>query len=481
MARGVFGVIDLPGSMERATEGGRAAQLWGFVFGLALFACLPVAGAPAPAGGQLARDTLAESPTRQLVYVRSEGPGDSRRMASSPFALLRLDSVAWSGDRELPPSPELPLPADGGARPVFERPEHVRGLYVNAPNAGSSRRMRELIGLALRTEVNSLVIDIKDVSGYVSHRSNVPLAKEIGATDRASISDLLGLLRRLEALKIYPIARIVVVKDALLAEKRPDLAIQDTAGGPWVDDKGITWLNPWNEGVWEYSVALAREAVLLGFPEIQWDYVRFPDASRAEKARAAYPGKDDRRESEVIRAFIEYGRRELAELDPVITADVFGVTTSARRDVGIGQVWEDFIDVVDVALPMVYPSHYWTGSFGFERPNWHPYEIVNRAMRDAVERSAQVAGAGTVRPWLQDFDYTPPDYGAPEVRAQIQGAYDAGVTEWILWHPGSRYTEEALEPLGGFAEEPLIRVGGEVVPVSERRDALRRWAEASGS
>ena len=412
--------------------------------------------------------------------VRHEGPVDPRDRAAPMAIELVTVGTETPGPRDVPPRPDPPLPADGGARPVFERPEHVRGIYVNAPAAGSTRRMQALIDLTMRTEVNSLVIDIKDVSGYVSHRSDVPLAKEIGATGRTTITDLLGLLRRLEELGIYPIARIVVVKDALLAEGRPDWAIQDTAGGPWADGNGVVWMNPWNVEMWSYPVSLAREAVEIGFPEVQWDYIRFPDATASARARAVYPGKDGRADRDIIRAFIEYGREAMADLDPVITADVFGVTTSARRDVGIGQVWESFIDVVDVALPMVYPSHYWTGSFGFEKPNWNPYEIVNRAMRDALARSSKVEGAGTTRPWLQDFDYTEPDYGAPEVRAQIQATYDAGVMEWVLWNSGSRYTEEALAPHDGFREEPLIRVGGVVVPVSKRFEALRAATESPG-
>jgi hypothetical protein len=150
------------------------------------------------------------------------------------------------------------------------------------------------------------------------------------------------------------------------------------------------------------------------------------------------------------------------------TVDVFGVTTSFRRDIGIGQLWETFIDVVDVALPMVYPSHYWEGSFGVAEPNGYPYEVVRAALRDAVRRSAGVEGAGMTRPWLQDFSLGQPIYAGAEVRAQIQATYDAGLDEWVLWNPGSRYTIAALEPVGGFPLEPLVRVAGVLTPVSRR-------------
>lgn len=372
------------------------------------------------------------------------------------------------------PDPLTVAGTDGALSPdertffFFERPEHVRGLYVNSWSAGSRRRMAALTDLARRTEVNSFVIDIKDATGYVSHRTAVPLAREIGATGEIRIPSMTWLLTQLEEAGIYPIARIVIVKDPILAAAHPELAVQDTAGGTWADNNGTVWLNPFNREVWDYHVDLAREVAEMGFPEIQWDYVRFPDAPASALGRAHFPGREGRPRTEAIREFLAYSRAELSDLGVDVTADVFGVTTSATRDVGIGQVWESFIDVIDVALPMVYPSHYWRGSFGYQKPNSYPYEIVRRALEDAVERSAEMEGAGATRPWLQDFTLGAPRYEAPEVRAQIQATYDVGIQEWILWNPGSRYTEAALEPAEGFTEEPMVRIANEIIPVSRR-------------
>ena len=201
---------------------------------------------------------------------------------------------------------------------------------------------------------------------------------------------------------------------------------------------------------------------------------RFPRQSPG--ANGVSQGETAGSGSKPCEGFFAFAREALEEEDEAVqvTADVFGVTTSYRRDVGIGQVWETFIDQIDVALPMVYPSHYWPGSFGFQNPNAYPYEIVRRALRDALSRSETVEGAGSVRPWLQDFSLGSPPYGAPEVRAQIQATYDAGIQEWILWNPGNRYTESALIPDRGMPSwlEPMMRVGDRVVPVSRRYEVL---------
>lgn len=426
--------------------------------------------APAPA----ADDPVAASETDSAANVPNDSGMVDPEADAAPVGQTAAPGVVAA---------EAESRSDG-SRPTFERPDSLRGLYLNAWAAGSSNRMDALIDLARRTEINAFVIDIKDATGYVSHRSSLPAVADVGADREIRIRDLPGLLRRLEAEGIYPIARIVIVKDPLLAAARPELAIQDTAGGTWIDSKDIVWLNLYNEGVWDYHVELAREVAAMGFPEIQWDYVRFPDAPASDLARALFPGDTIGPRTEAVRAFLGSSRDDLraAGLDVRVTADVFGVTTIFRRDVGIGQLWESFIDQVDAALPMVYPSHYWEGSFGFDVPNAHPYEVVYESIEYAMRRSEVVDSAeavsGEIVPWLQDFTLGSPRYEGPEVRAQIQATYDAGASDWILWNPGSSYTEEALQPAGGWEEEPLVRIGTRIVPVSERFEALEVVADS---
>jgi len=387
-----------------------------------------------------------------VIFPPIPEPPEPTRAIPTPPVLTGSPSVPELDRSELP-------------APVFERPEHIRGIYLNAWASGSRARREELIQLARRTEINTFVMDVKDESGYLSYGTRVALAREIGADRELRIRGVRELLHRLQEAGVYPVARIVVFKDPLLALTRPDLAVQHLDGAPWVDGKGDLWVNPWAEEVWDYHIELAREAVELGFPEIQWDYIRFPDRPAAEMANAVFPGSDGRPRTRAVRGFLQRARAELADLDVPLTADVFGLATTYRNDVGIGQVWEDVIDVADAVLPMVYPSHYWTGSFGYQVPNDRPYEVVAAALRDAVRRTEGVEGAGQIIPWLQSFTLGAPRYGAAEIRAQVLAAYDQGIYDWILWNASGRYPEEALEPVDGWPDgrEPPIRFGGTII------------------
>ena len=357
--------------------------------------------------------------------------------------------------------------------PRVPKPRAVRGLYVNAWAAGSPRKMANLMALADTTEINAFVIDVKDVTGYVSYRTGVALARQIGADRDIRVRDIRGLLDQLRARGIYPIARIVVFKDPLLARKKPEWSIQADTGGIWMDHNGELWVDPFNKEIWDYAIALAREAILLGFSEVQWDYVRFPDVPRRYMETAVYPARQGRTREDAIREFLRYSRERLADLGVPVTADVFGLTVSAGSDMGIGQRWEKMLDVTDVLLPMVYPSHFAKGSYGIPVPNADPYLTVRTAMEYAIERSRDVPGAAAIRPWLQDFTLGWPSYGAAEVRAQIKATYDAGIDEWILWNPGSNYTAAALAPENG--EPPDLPI-----PVHRPRITIQDTVQRAG-
>ena len=316
----------------------------------------------------------------------------------------------------------------------------VRGIYLNAWAFGT-RKFHQLVALADSTEVNAFVIDVKDDTGFLTYRSAVPTAVQIGANQALRAPDAAARVAILKSKGIRPIARIVVAKDPLLAAKKPEWSIR-TKGGLWADRKGTHWVDAFNDSVWIYAAELAAEAVRLGFVEIQYDYVRFPDESKARMATALFPA---RKGTESSRAGITRNLQLLAArtraLRVPFTIDVFGLTTTAEDDMGIGQFWEDLVTVSDVVLPMVYPSHYGRGVYGVARPNSDPYTMVKRALEDGQRRSKALAPRKTaeIRPYLQAFTLGPPRYTPQHVRDQIRAAADVGIESWVLWNPRSVY------------------------------------------
>jgi hypothetical protein len=355
--------------------------------------------------------------------------------------------------------------------PLAPRPDVVRGLYVNRW-AAIGNRVWQLMDVAKRTEVNALVIDVKDDRGYLLYRSSVPLARTIGAGRFTPMpaARLRAMLDTMRAHGIHPIARIVVAKDPLLANAKREWAVlRRSDGKPWLDAHGNPWLDPHHRGVWEYAADLADEAVRLGFAEVQYDYVRFPDERRL-LSEARFPLARGRRRDVVIREQLGYLRSRLQPSGAPMAIDVFGATTTIDNDMGIGQTWEQFADQADVILPMTYPSHYPRGSYGIAYPNAEPYAVLDRALRGARVRNRLIAGAGRVVPWYQDFTMGKPRYGAPQLRAQMQAGYDNGMFSWMLWNAASRYTVSAFKPsiLSPDEESPkwIARVASDTAAAS---------------
>lgn len=343
------------------------------------------------------------------------------------------------------------------ASPLSPPPRPVRALYVNAWAFGG-QRLNQLLDLVESTEVNSFVIDVKDDTGYLTYRSEVPTARAIGANTQLRARDTRARLARIQARGIHPIARIVVAKDPLLASRKPEWAIRHVQGGLWHDRLGFAWVDAFQDSVWIYAAQLAAEAVSMGFAEIQYDYVRFPDEPPSRRATALFAA---RRPEQTTRQGVAEGLAILRErtraLGVPFTIDVFGLTTSARGDMGIGQVWEDLVGSADAVLPMVYPSHYNHGEYGFARPNAEPYGVIHRALKDGIARSQKMnSPTAEIRPYLQAFTLGAPQYGPEHVRAQIKAAADLGVTSWVLWNPRSVYSRGQItaNPVSQLALAP---------------------------
>lgn len=331
--------------------------------------------------------------------------------------------------------------ADSNAYPV------IRALYLNRFAAQGPRKMRHLLAVADSTEINGFVIDMKDEFGLNYRSSNPKFRKNAGA-GHSVVGNVKALVDSLKAHGLVPIARIVAFKDPVAAGTNPDWTIRREDGSIWQDKEGHAWVNAHNKDVWEYNLGVAEELAKLGFEEIQWDYVRFPEPYRS-LPKQVFPGATMSK-PDALAAFLKTAQERLSKLGVRNTADVFGLVTTVRGPLEIGQHWEKFSPHTDVMLPMVYPSHYPRGAFGIDRPNAEPYNVVKTALDTARTRDEKlgISKAEHVRPWIQAFSLGQPRYGPEQIKAQKQAIYDAGFKGWVMWSPGSKYDIfiPALEP-----------------------------------
>jgi len=324
-------------------------------------------------------------------------------------------------------------------------PNPVKGIYMTSWVAGTKDWREKLVNLIETTELNSLVIDVKDYTGRISFEVSDPELQEIGSSEKR-ISDIKEFLDYLHNKNIYAIARIAVFQDSFLAKKYPDLAVKrGNKITVWKDHKGIAWLDPCSTEVWDYTVKIGKEAEGVGFDELNFDYIRFPsDGNMKDISYSHCPAQFTK--SEIIRDFFSYLKEQLKKTEVPLSADVFGMTTTNTDDLNIGQVLEKIEPYFDYICPMVYPSHYPATYDGYKNPALHPYEIISHAMASSSERLiAASSSPSKLRPWLQDFDLGA-NYDAAMVRKEKQAVYDAGLSSWLLWNPANKYTTQALDP-----------------------------------
>ena len=314
----------------------------------------------------------------------------------------------------------------------------VRALYVNRFAAQSAKRMKQLIQIADETEINALVIDMKDEFGLNYVPSNREFARNGGRA--GIIKGLPAMLDTLRAHKILPIARMVTFKDSVTASVHPEWTIRRQDGTLWRDKKNNAWVNPYHHELWDYNIGVAEELVKMGFGEVQFDYIRFPEPYPSLPTQV-FPDSKGVPKPDVLAAFLKDATTRIAKLGGRTTADIFGLVTTVRGPLEVGQEWEKISPNVDVVLPMVYPSHYPRGDLGLAVPNAQPYEVLKISLSKAKQRDQKlgITRKEHVRPWLQAFTLGKPPYGPAELEAQKKGAYDAGYDGWVLWNPGSKF------------------------------------------
>lgn len=376
-----------------------------------------------------------------------------RRFSAGNFllALLFVVGLGWMGHAfalKLAGPVEY-IAEKSEEKPVRKPPLHiaspaaVKGIYMSSWVAGTTKWRSDLVAFADKTEVNAIVIDIKDYTGRISFLVQDSVLSNLGYSENR-IPDIKEFIEELHAKNIYVIGRIAVFQDPHLARVRPDLAIRRASGGVWKDKQGISWIDPASREAWDIAVRIGKEAESRGFDELNYDYVRFPSDGNLNDAR--YPfwdGKTAR--AEVIASFFAHLSRELEMVPVPVSADLFGLTTWNKDDLNIGQVLELALPHFDYISPMVYPSHYPTGFQGYKNPAQHPYEVIKTAMERARDRAIAIGeNPQKLRPWLQDFDLGA-NYDASMIKLQKQAVYDAGLVGWLSWDPANKYTREGYE------------------------------------
>lgn len=337
---------------------------------------------------------------------------------------------------------EIAYPADG-----------VKGIYVTAYSVGYEEKFTKLVDYVDSNDLNAMVIDIKDDMGVVTADFNSK-DSHIQENTEEYIPDIKELMDLMEEKQIYPIARIVTFKDTLLANEQPDMSFTESDGSVWVASNGESFINPFLKQTWDYAVNVGIEAAKVGFKEIQFDYVRFPEGFEVWGDTLNYDmGEyadldmtDDEKRVRAITDFTAYAKEKLMPYGVDVSVDIFGYTASVIEASGIGQNFPQISENVDVISSMIYPSHWGTNYFGIYKPDLYPYELVAEYMKVENELLGTLETPPISRPWLQDFTASYlgsgfyQTYGKAQVDAQVQALYDAGVNEFLLWNALNNYT-----------------------------------------
>ena len=338
----------------------------------------------------------------------------------------------------------------------------VKGIYVTS-NSTQGKKMDELVKFIKDSNLNTMVIDVKDDTGNITMKLNTG-NKQVDK-NTLDIVDGKKLLKKLHDNNIYPIARIVTFKDTKLANEHPEWTFKNNDGSVWTNGKGDSFVNPFMKEVWKYDIDVAKAAAKAGFQDIQFDYVRFPEGfenqtyNKGEYKNSQMSSGDQR--VDTITKFLEYANKELKPMGVNVSADVFGYSALVENAPGIGQSFPKISKNVDAISSMIYPSHWSNGDFGLQAPDTEPYKTVNRyiqkenSLLDTLGKDKPIS-----RPWIQDFtasylgagNYI--DYDAKAISEEVQALKDNGVNEFLLWNAGNDYTEGVnYNPKKGNAKE----------------------------
>jgi hypothetical protein len=399
----------------------------------------PVAGAKAHDGKVVDAKTKAPIAGALVTLgekqVRTDKDGAFHLEGTGETLKLRAPGYAR---RELATSELSTPPAEIALTPFL-----VKALYLSSYGF-ASKTIREAAKEAIKlNNMNALVIDVKGDRGFIPFKVDIPLADEVGAQKTLLFKDMKAVVDSLKEQGLYLIARIVVFKDDLLAAARPQWAVKTSGGGVFRDRERLRWIDPFYKETWDYNIAIAKAAAAVGFDEVQFDYVRFPDN---RKVGFAKPANQDSR-TEAISGFLKAAHQALAPYNVMVAADIFGYVMWNLDDTGIGQKVDAALDAVDVVCPMLYPSGYQFGIPKYKNPVQNTYEIIYLSLKRAQERTN--ANPLRFRPWLQafrDYAFRGGDFKEERMRIQIKASDKFGSSGWMFWNPRNIY------PTGKFAD-----------------------------
>ncbi len=351
----------------------------------------------------------------------------------------------------------------------IETPKVVHGVYVSSWIIGTASVRDKFYKIFEGTNINAVLIDVKDSSGVITFNIKDPKLKSEAIIENR-IRDIESIIDYFHKKNIYVIGRVAVFQDPGAAKKYPERAIKSKkTGGLWKDSKGLTWTDAGNKDQWKYIEDVAIYAFSIGFDEVNFDYIRFPSDGNLKDMNL--PNSESQNKVKVVSSFFSYIGEAMKAKNIPTSADIFGQTTSDDTGMGIGQTLQAALRSFDYVSPMSYPSHYVKNYHNIKDPDSNPYETIHLSYQDALIRidtmskeeasTSTMVGTSTkiiiddvkyksqkelylkkLRPFLQDFSlhFT---YGKKEVLDQIRALSELGIKSYLMWNPASRYTKEA--------------------------------------
>jgi len=385
---------------------------------------------------------LAYTPVGEPAVLRSNENGLFYYPEDNPVDKILIKAPGYE-------RVSMPITRTGMLR-LSLAPFEAKALYIPFGLLYDRTALESILDLAQGTEMNAIVVDMKDDWASIAWNSQVPLAIEVGAYN-PDVIDATEVISMAHARGLYVVGRMVVFKDNHLAKAHPEYAVQRYSGGYYVDLENMMWVDPFQPAVRQYNIDLAVELANLGIDEVQYDYIRFPSDGSVTGLKYSQEATYETRTG-IVAQFISDTHDALIKTPAFFSVDVFGLVpwVESGNDMGIGQSMEAIAPHVDYLCPMLYPTTFGPGELGYANPGYYPYEIVYRSVMAAHERTDT-----KIRPWLQHYSIYGIEYGVVERLLQRKAADDAGSCGWTFWNAAGLYERSSLES-NAYSQYPEV-------------------------